>query len=253
MNNKFAVIICTYYRKNNSSYKNLLNIHNFLMSQTYQNFKIFLIGDDYTKKNEFIDIVNLFPKDKLYSYNNNKSYRDNYFKLNHNKWSCGGMASRYIGIKQALKENFKYYLHLDDDDFWTNNHIKEINNVINAKPQVDFLVSKSKYRNRILPREFTDKTVGIEYNNFIPKPANSVHSSWTINLQTLGNELIELYQKRIECIGKIKKNKINEKLLPAFDKIILNKINKLQCENKIKCIYIDKCTVTKKTDINIPK
>ena len=37
------------------------------MNQTYQNFKVFLIGDDYDDKDEFNKIVSLYPEDKIFS------------------------------------------------------------------------------------------------------------------------------------------------------------------------------------------
>ena len=42
--NIFAVIIATYKRADGSSYSNLKRVSQFLKNQTYQNFKIFLVG-----------------------------------------------------------------------------------------------------------------------------------------------------------------------------------------------------------------
>ena len=53
-----------------------------MLKQTYQNYHIFLIGDDYEDEEEFNQIVSLFPSEKIYSYNNKFSYRENYFSLN---------------------------------------------------------------------------------------------------------------------------------------------------------------------------
>ena len=148
---KFAVIIATYRRKNNTSYNNLLNVHKFLINQTYQNFKVFLIGDDYSDQDEFNKIVSLYPEDKIFSYNNNVSYRTGIFKDPMNLWRNGGALARAIGIKRAIEEGYNYYLHLDDDDIWLHNHIEVINNTINSFPEVDFMVNKSQYEDRFLP------------------------------------------------------------------------------------------------------
>ena len=253
-NKKFAVIIATYRRKNGTSYNNLLRVHKFLMNQTYQNFKVFLVGDDYDNQEEFDKIVSLFPQDKIFSYNNNISYRTAYFKIAYNKWCVGGILARNIGIKQAVKEEYKYYLHLDDDDIWTNNHIEIINNTITDFPEVDFIVNKSKYKNSTLPKEFHKKSnIAVKYNNFNPIPRNSVHSSWTINLKTLGDKIINIYNNSIKIIDCIKNKEISEYRLKPHDASILKELNNLQRKNKIKCIFIPNCTVQKDTDVNIPE
>ena len=93
-------------------------------------------------KDEFNKIIKLFSDMKIYSFNNSYSYRKDYFKIPLNKWCSGGILARFIGIKQAIKEGYKYYLHLDDDDIWINNHINIINNTIKQFPNVDFMVNK---------------------------------------------------------------------------------------------------------------
>ena len=161
--------------------------------------------------------------------------------------------ARFIGIQEAIKQGYNYYVHLDDDDTWTNNHIESINNIVNNFPEVGFIVNKSIYKNISLPREFHNKNnIEIKYNNFIPIPCNSVHSSWTINLQLLGNKILELYKNRINIIEKIKNKEIKEYKFEPFDASILGEFRKLQNNNKIKSIFIPICTVEKKTDYNIP-
>jgi hypothetical protein len=41
-----------------------LRVHQFLINQIYQNFKIFLVGDNYDNQEEFDKIVSLFSKEK---------------------------------------------------------------------------------------------------------------------------------------------------------------------------------------------
>jgi hypothetical protein len=252
-NNKYAVIIATYKRKDKSSLNNLKRISDFLKNQTYQNFKIFLVGDDYDDIEEFKKAVEFFPKNKIFSYNNPHSYRIGYFKKNINKWASGGISARFKGISEAMSQDFQYYIHLDDDDIWENNHIEEINNITVKYPNVDFMVSKSNYLNGILPGEYMKlDEKKVDYNNFIPTPCNSVHSSWTINLKTLGEIILKLYKERIDEIEQIKNGKIKEYVLSPFDASILKLFNNLQKKGEMKSIYIPKCTVTKKTDCNIP-
>jgi len=251
---KFAVIIRTYRRKNGSSFNNLLRVVNFLNNQTYKNFKVFLIGDDYDDQEEFDKIVSMFPEDKIYSYNNNVSFRKGYFKIKKNKWCTGGMLANLIGLRQAIKEKFKYYVHLDDDDIWLNNHLETVNEVVDKFPKVGFIVSYSKYKNIHLPREFIGKkNIKIFYDNFKPRGANSVHSSWIVNLEYLGDTFLKIYEERLGKINMIKDGKIKEFEFKETDRTLLDKINNLQKNKKVKCIFIPKCTVEKKTDGNIPE
>ena len=253
MENKFAVIIATYKRADGSSYSNLKRVSQFLKNQTYQNFKIFLVGDHYTDEREFNEIVKFFPENKIYNHNNSYSYRKNYFNIAYNRWTNGGALARLVGIKKAIEENFNYYLHLDDDDVWKNNHIEIINDTILKFPQVDFMVNKAIYKNITLPREFHNKNnIKIAYNNFLVKMRNSVHSSWTVNLKTLGNIFINIQEERINIIEKIRNKDLKEYQMIPLDAEILAKMTLMQKNNTIKCIYIPICTVIKRTDINIP-
>ena len=251
--NIYGILITTYKRKNNTSYSNLINISNFLKSQIYQNFMIYLIGDEYEDKEEFNKIINLFPSDKLVSLNTNFSFRKDYFNINRNKWTCGGQYAKYLFTKKMIEDGIKYYLHLDDDDIWKNDHINEINKIILNFPLVDFIVCKAKYGNGYLPKEYNNlDKLNLNYNNIEILPKNSVHSSWMINLNTFGKRLIELYEQRLKKIDDIKNKIKDEHLFKPFDAVTLENIQYLQSINKLNCIYSSKITVIKKNDCNIP-
>jgi hypothetical protein len=247
---KLAIVIATYYRKNESTKKNLIKMFNFLNNQTYKDFKIFITGDGYEKEEELFEICNKYNNLNI-SVSNNKKHLRNTFKIKHNKWTCGGMMARLSSLKRAIDEKYDYYLHLDDDDIWTNNYIEEYIKVINKFPTIAFISCKSKYKKIILPREH-HKIKVLKPNNWTPKPENSVHSTWCINLNIIGNLIIKLYEKRLQKIIDIENNKIKEIKFNPFDAIILNNIHNLKNKNKINCILIPKILCTKLTDLNIP-
>jgi hypothetical protein len=248
MNFNFAVIIATYQRKNNLTPNCIKNTANFLNNQTYKNFKIFLIGDKYENNIEFLNYKELF-NNEIYIHNNTECFRNDFFKIKDNLWTSGGCLARYHGIKTAIAEKYDYYLHLDDDDLWTNDHIEKINLVINKFKDVDFLITKSTYCKRILPRALIRS---IYYNNYIVRKCDSVHSSWCINLKTLQDLLNLLYKYRINRIYRFKNKIEKEVLLPPFDAVILTHLSNLQKQKKIKCICSTYRTVTKKNDHNVP-
>lgn len=221
-----------------------------LENQTYKNFKVFIVGDNYTDHSEFETLCQSY-KGEIYYYNSPIHFRNGYFNIPINKWSCGGMNSRFIGIKQAIKEGYDYYLHLDDDDFWSPEHIHNVYKYIISFPKVDFMISKSHYKNTILPREH-NKIIHKKYNNFTIKPCNSVHSSWVVNLNTIGDFFIKSMTHRINIINKIKNKHIKETELSPFDAHLLSGLQSLQKLKRLNAICILETTVRKKSDINIP-
>lgn len=247
---KIAVIICTYQRPNNKSKEYLNKMFKMLENQTYQDFKVFIIGDCYEDNNEFEELCKNYQGD-IYYYNSPIHFRKNYFTIEMNKWSSGGSNSRFIGIKKALDEKYDYYFHLDDDDLWSPNHIENAVTYIKQFPLVDFMICKSNYENIILPRE-AHKIKTKNYNNFIISQCNSVHSSWIINLNTLGVFLTEKFTYRLNIINEIKNKKIKEYELNPFDASLLINLKNLQKIGKIKAICILERTVTKESDCNIP-
>lgn len=199
---KLAVLIRTYKRKNGLSKGYLKRAFKSLENQTYKNFKLFVIGDDYSDNEEFEDICKTYNGD-IYYYNNPESFRTYNFKVKENYWSIGGSKATRYGINKIINENYDYYFHLDDDDTWQPNHVEIVVKYINRFPKVDLLYSRSVYRDGYLPY-YHEPEENVTYNNFPLKSAHSVHSTHVYNLKTLGNLLLELslnLQKQADSIN----------------------------------------------------
>ena len=257
VNNKFVVIIVTYWRKNRKTKSYLNRIMAMLKKQTCPDFDIFLIGDKYEKEAEFNSIcksMNLLFENRFYGHNMDFALRD-ILKISRNRWSCGGMTARYHGIKKAMEDGYKYYLHLDDDDMWLENHVEEINKSILLFPKSDFIYTYSKYEHTKLPKENIKK---MDYNNLIPKEQNIVHSTWCVNLNTLGPLFDKLYTNRIDQINRI--NQINRMNIHSnkeinyhpFDACLLIAINGCVKKGTIQSLLIPKITCIKESDQNVP-
>ena len=247
---KVAVVIATYCRTNGKSPAILHKMFGCLLKQTHKNFKVFIVGDDYTKKQEFINIINQYnTKLDIYYKNNPVSLRNNCFKLKMNCWTCGGILARYEALKQAIAEKYDVYMHLDDDDIWLPNHIKNYVNVLRTNPRADFIYSKANYKHTTLPRNIPPNLT-IKLNNFNQgvKPANVVHSSFAFNLKTTKNLLITLFNARIHTIQQIRDGKIEETRLQPFD---ATQLAAIKTHNK-NCILIPQITCKKIDDVNIP-
>jgi predicted O-methyltransferase YrrM len=244
----FAIVIPTYQRKNGSTPKNIKNVIDFLSKQTYQNYKVFLIGDDYEDNDEFQELVSLFPKG-TYSYNNKKSYRKDYFTLPLNRWGIGGVMALHHGVEKAKELGYKYYLHLDDDDSWTLDKLEKHKKAIDQFPYSDFIFHASKYGKGILPREHSNiKT--LEYNNLKPRGANIVHSSNCLSLNDKSYNLFTKFTNNIMMIAeKIKNKEIPEHQIQPFDLQLAN----LLTSQDLNFLYIPKVLTIKENDCNIPE
>ena len=249
MSLQFAVIVATYYRKNGKTKFFIERMLKSLENQTFKDFKVFIIGDNYADAREFDSIIKSNTLN-IFKYNNLKSCRNGYFRIPINKWSSGGIFARFYGINKAMNEGYKYYLHLDDDDIWENFHIETIRNAIINFPLADFIYTKSKFYSKILPDIST--SISQSYNNLLPTPRQVVHSTWCINLHTLGNIIIDLYRKRIARVESFKINPRKEFKLQAFDKIILSTIKNYSLSGKTKIFFVNKVTCQKENDVNIP-
>ena len=247
-NLKVCVIVPTYYRKNKSTRQNLLNMLKTLDNQTYKDFKLFLIGDDYEDEKEFEEICKSYKKD-IYYFNNNFSYRRYKFNIAKNYWYIGGTEALRIGLEKAKKENYDLAFNLDDDDEWTNNHIEEV--VKNAKefPESCLYFTQSKFINGILPT----KNSKIFYNNYIIQMGECVRAATCYNLNTkiydiVHNLLLDIYKVATDINNQI----IDEYDLEPTDGRIYDLIKDKILKGELKSLYIPKITVIKTSDMNIP-
>lgn len=179
---KLGIVISTYYRKDGSTLKYLTRALDSIFNQTYQNFKIFLIGDKYENENEVLELLKKYDSKKIFFTNLSEAKeRDNYIDPRA-IWSYGGVNAVNIGIGMALEEDYEYICHLDHDDWWSNNHLEEISNCIN-NTKSNWICTKSTYMNPnvFLPNLITDK----KYTNFLPSSSALIHSSVCMNFKEI--------------------------------------------------------------------
>lgn len=137
---KFAVTIATYQRKDGKTPELLKRALDSVFNQTHQDFRIFIVGDNYEDNNEFNEIISQYPQDKIYAVNLPESYdRLKYkgvgsenldFDTDRILWCNSGRTPMNIGIELALHNGYDWVAHLDHDDFWEPTHLQFINNVI---------------------------------------------------------------------------------------------------------------------------
>jgi hypothetical protein len=129
-----------------------------------------------------------------------------------------------MGLKYARDNNYKYYCHLDDDDFWNDNHLSALMEAYKY-PNCIFANTKSTHVNLYLPSEDME----IYENNRLPYGGGVIHSSFSFRIDIIPFNYITSHNE----------NEING---PA-DALMLDKIKKYLEENKkYSAIYVSKLT-----------
>jgi len=223
---KLGIVIATYQRNDGSTPRLLTRALDSIFSQTYQNFKIYLIGDRYENNSEILGLVNKYDPAKLFFENLPiAKERDNY-KDKNAIWSYGGTNAITYTIKKSLSEGYEYICHLDHDDWWLSNHLEEIKNCI-VSTDASWVCTKSSYyrEDNFLPAINPPKI----YSKFLPKHATLVHSSVCMNFKRIPL----LYRDLFELTNNVG--------LPG-DGDLWERSRTYIEDNKLKSYYINKLT-----------
>lgn len=181
---KIGVAITTYKKSDGSTKTSILRALESIKNQTYQDYKVFLIGDRYDDDIEFNEIAtSVIPPEKIY-YENlpYAAERDKYMSVNDRAlWNSGGCNARNYANSIANNE-VKYVCQLDHDDYYLPNHLSNIVNVITTYPDAAFIYTLSKHLNiEYFPMIKPDGNI-IEK---LPKAINMTHSSACINIKSI--------------------------------------------------------------------
>ncbi len=189
---KLGIVIATYQRKDGTTPFFLQKALDSVFSQTYQNFKIFLIGDKYEDNEEFVNIISKYPQDKIYYENLPYAKERDLYTDKWVLWSYGGITSMNFGIEKALEEGYDFICHLDHDDWWLPNHLEEIKQGIELTNS-DWICTKSTYSN---PRNFLPKIDSQElYVPFYPMYASLIHSSVCMNFKKIPLKYRDIFEE----------------------------------------------------------
>ena len=191
---KLAIAIATYRRSDGSTPKFVTRALESVKAQTHQDFKVFLIGDDYDNQKEFDEFGGMFSSDQIYKKNLKVAKeRSKYSMGSRELWCSGGANAFNILIDEILSQGYDYICHLDDDDYWSADHLELINQVICSRNDVACVYTCSTYLSGsitqmdgskvlYLPRlePSPDVLDAVAYFAY-PKPGNVVHSSTCVN------------------------------------------------------------------------
>ena len=190
---RFSIVINTYQRDDNSTPTYLKRALDSVLNQTYQDFKIFLIGDKYENNDEFISILKHVDVDKIYYENLPFAKERDKYKTTDKQllWKYGGCNAANYGIEKSLEEGFEYICHLDHDDEWYPNHLESLNDAI-EKTGTSWLCTKSEYvHNMVYPPVRSE----LELIPYRPIPENLIHSSTCINFKKIPLRYRDVYEE----------------------------------------------------------
>jgi len=180
---KIAIIIATYNRKNGKTPSYLKRSVESILKQKHTNWDLIIVGDKYEPFNDLISQINEFKlkTDNKIIYLDNQMVERDFIQDKNKLWNSAGATSINMGLKYARDNNYIYYAHLDDDDYWSDNHLYEIANIYNQYPNCVFVNTKSTYGNSYLPLE----NMNIFENNRLPIPIGVIHSSFSFRIDIL--------------------------------------------------------------------
>lgn len=179
-----GVTIHTYQRADGQTPALLSRAIQSVVNQSYQNYKIFIVGDKYDNNQEFEDIINGFIEiaDKIVYENLNFAHeRDKYLGVNNLAlWNSGGANALNHANNLAKFHGITKVCHLDHDDIWLPNHLGLISKAIAEKNNPAFIHTLSQYLNNpVFPQAICDGNIVEHY----PSYCNLIHSSIFMDLE----------------------------------------------------------------------
>ena len=181
-NTKLGIVISTYQRPDGKSSELLSRALECVLNQSYNNWKIFLIGDYYKDNNEFNKLSSLIPEKQIISLNLPIApERSRYPQGGINLWHSGGSTATTIGIELAVSMGYDYICHLDHDEVWENNHLEVIAKGIEDTKSLFLYTKGIHYDGRELPA-INSKELYIKQR---AQPANAIKSATCINYRVI--------------------------------------------------------------------
>jgi glycosyltransferase involved in cell wall biosynthesis len=171
---KIGIVICTYQRPDGKTPFYLRRALQAILNQTHKDYRVYIVGDAYADRREFISIMTEYVAQMDIRYMNllRAVEREKYRFGTRQLWCAGGLNAGLTGIDWALHEGYKYICHHDHDDWWEPNHLELINKVIEEKNPF-FICTVSTWMKSFLPK----LPITNEILDFYPIPEGMINSS----------------------------------------------------------------------------
>jgi cellulose synthase/poly-beta-1,6-N-acetylglucosamine synthase-like glycosyltransferase len=187
MNIQYGVLIKTYKREDGSTPSYLTRCLESVLSQNYENYKIFLIGDKYEDQEEYDRLSSLVPTEKLVAINLPVApERDDPNLKGKALWCSAGAHAAKYGMNLMKEHGIVHHCRLDDDDYWLPNHLQILNQGYTMFPEAVYIYSNALYTDpsghtRTFPTEKVSPL--LRYDNLPPRPEKVIQSaaSWRLD------------------------------------------------------------------------
>lgn len=190
-----TITIHTYQRVDGKTPELLRRALNSIVSQTYKNYQLIIVGDKYENEKELFDLVSEYGDDIKKITCVNLDYakeRDLYLNVNNEAlWNSGGANALNYANKLAIQMNTPKVAHLDHDDYWLPNHLENIARAIVEKDNPAFVYTLSKYLHHpVFPIMPTDGQIVESY----PQYCALIHSSIYMDLEQLPLDYRDMWE-----------------------------------------------------------
>lgn len=233
----YGILIKTYKRKNGLSPRYVERCLKSVLKQSYNNFKIFLIGDKYEDEEEFQTFCDMVPEDKLVSVNLEvAAERDNPELTGVALWCSAGANASKFGMNLMREHGIFHHCRLDDDDYWLPNHLETINMGYTLLPESVYVYTNALYTNpHNVTRTFPTENVSplLRYDNLPPRPEKLIQSaaSW-----------------RLDKIPLMPRTALEQGRVYPGDADLWQRMGVYFKENNLKTVYIPLTTVIKDSE-----
>lgn len=247
---KFGIVLPT-FRRDDETPKILRNALLSILEQDYQNWHLFLIGDNYQPVGEFFSISSTIPPDKITTINNPvATERSIYETGSRHLRASGGVNSTNMGIELALSAGIDWVCRLDHDDWWSSTHLSDFAYVIRRELECAFVISNGTHLKTTLPHNYTNDVH--KYFPITPKGGTIVHSTTCINFSKIPFRYRDVYAEtgKIEAADADMWNRMEEYLskhgLKAFCTNVLSAFNTYENGKKLNNSYDHLMPINKK-------
>lgn len=189
-----GITMATYRRADGSTPLFLKRALSSIVNQTFQDWKLFLIGDRYEDNAGLEEIAKIIPAEKLVLVNLNFAHERDVYTAPEQKtilWNTGGTYAVNYAINKAVSEGIYDLCHLDHDDYWMPTHLEDINKAMNSFQQKPaFLFTLSRFiNNPVFPQFVPDGTIEPR----MPAYAQLIHSSVCVDYKQLDLRYRNMY------------------------------------------------------------
>ena len=176
----FGIVMPTYRRPDGKTPMLLARALDSVFAQTYQNFKVYLIGDKYENDQEVLNILARYPAGRIHYENLPRAIeREKYPERSRELWCSGGVNASNYAIAKANADRLQYVCFLDHDDKWLPNHLQVLHDTLKQTGAhwlcTDTIVNSVDH----VPRISTSKPI-IE---FLPLSEGVIKSSVCFDIQ----------------------------------------------------------------------